>query len=566
MKTSDLQRLDLDHPFVDDPSLLDEAVRKLLGPSRRRFDRLWAYYRNPLRPNDQIGPSCADRPYRQAQEWGLPARVTGTIAGAGVFDSSIAPGIERKEVVIENDIGWRIETMVDFLFGRAIVINSAAPDRARAAQIETLLRHILASNGGLVFLQQLALLGAVYGSVDVLVKYVPEAADDPSLTACATQLLGDLAPSPTANEFDLHPKPDPEALPTAAAGPADRAIDDDKSGSPPDEKADASPAAGASHPSPGAIERLARMVRFEIVEPARSLPLLDPHDCRCASAFATVYQVERKLAPEPSKHRWLTQWLQKNSVDPKRLTVVELITPARWQRFEDATLVAEGENSLGRLPLVHVQNAADPLSYDGPSDVEPLIPLQDELNTRLSDRANRIAMTSFRMYLGKGIDNFTDIPIAPGQMWSTDNPDASVIEFGGESACPSEESHIAGLREAMDKISSTSPIAAGAIKGRIGRLTSAAALRVTMLSLLSKTERKRTTYGLAIAQLCELALAWLDRAGVFPTTPADRAIHIHWPNPIPANEIERLEEAKARLDIGIPRDVVLRELGYAPAM
>jgi len=562
MKT-DLKRLGLDHPLLNDPDLLDEAIRKLLGPARVRFDRLWAYYRNPSRPSEQIDPSNADRPYRQAQEWGLPARITGMIAGTGVFDASLANGIERKEVVIENDIGWRIETMVDFLFGRAIVINSAAPDTDRARQIETLLRHILARNGGLVFLQQLALLGAVYGSVDVLVKYVPESADDPSLTACATQLLGDISHAPV-NEFDLKPKANPEVPPPAATEPVDPAIDD-TSASPTDASADETPATGASHPSPSALERLARMVRFEIVEPARSLPLLDPHDCRCANAFATVYQIERKLAPDAPKHRWLKQWLQKKPVDPKRLTIVELIAPARWQRFEDGVLTSEGDNSLGRLPLVHIQNAADPLSYDGPSDVEPLVPLQDELNTRLSDRANRIAMTSFRMYLGKGIENFTDMPIAPGQMWSTDNPDASVIEFGGESACPSEESHISGVREAMDKISSTSPIAAGAIKGRIGRLTSAAALRVTMLALLSKTERKRTTYGLAIAQLCELALAWLDRAGVFPTTPSERAIHIHWPNPIPANEIERLEEAKARVELGVPREIVLRELGYAPS-
>jgi hypothetical protein len=84
-----------------------------------------------------------------------------------------------------------------------------------------------------------------------------------------------------------------------------------------------------------------------------------------------------------------------------------------------------------------------------------------------------------------------------------------------------------------------------------------------MLALLSRTERKRITYGTAIAQLCELALAWLDRAGLFATRPAERAIYIHWSNPIPANEIERLDEARARLAIGIPRAVVLRELGYA---
>lgn len=552
--TNELKRLSLDHPWLAEPGLLADAIARLLGPQRVRLERLWAYYRNPTRPSDVLDPSTSDRPYRQAQEWGLPPRITGAVSGTGVFDASPLDDIARKEVVIENDIGWRIDMMVDFLFGRPIVINSAAADADRARMIETLLRHILASNGGLAFLQQIALLGAVYGSVDVLVKYVPESADDPARTACATQLLGD---STSANQFDLKPKPDLSgALPSV---PASASASGDESSPSHDSGQDESETARAS-----ALQRLARMIRFEIVEPARALPLLDPSDCRCASAFATVYQVERPVK-QSDRYQWLKQWSLKKP-DMRRLTVLELISAGRWQKYEDDILIDEGDNSLGRLPLVHIQNAADPLAYDGPSDVEPLMPLQDELNTRLSDRANRITLTAFRMYLGKGIDNFTDLPVAPGQMWSTDNPDADVVEFGGTDASPGEESHINAVREALDKLSGTSPIAAGAIKGRIGRLTSAAALRVTMLALLSRTERKRTTYGLAIAQLCELALAWLDTAGVFPTTPEERGIHIHWSNPIPANETERLDEAKARIDIGVPRDIVLRELGYAASV
>lgn len=563
-----LRRLGVQHPLLEDPALLREAANGLLhGPSRHRLQRLWAYYRNPMQTRDTIDTSNADRPYRQAQEWGLPARITGVHSGEGLLDATLAEEVTRKEVVIENDIGWRVDMMVDFLFGRPIVINSAAQDPQRATQIETLLRHILARNGGLIFLQQIALLGAVYGSVDVLVKYTPQDADDPSLTACATQLLGESSHAPSngrkslhsqqlANQYDLHPKPKPstDALPSVPVPVTDDGVPTLPTPGNDDETI-------AQHDPDQMLQRLARMVRFEIVEPARALPLLSVNDCRNAVAYATVYESDQRQKATKTS-RFLHIWGRLRP-DQKRSCVIELISPTHWQRYEDDRLVAEGENALQRLPLVHIQNTADPLCYEGPSDVEPLIACQDELNTRLCDRANRIALTSFKMYLGKGISDFTNIPIAPGQMWGTENPDAEVIEFGGSSDCPSEEAHINGVREAMDKISGTSPIAAGAIKGRIGRLTSAAALRVTMLALLSRTERKRITYGTAIAQMCELALAWLDRAGLFATTPAERAIHIHWSNPIPANEIERLDEAKARLSIGIPRNVVLRELGYA---
>src|SRR5436190_22487633 len=142
------------------------------------------------------------------------------------------------------------------------------------------------------------------------------------------------------------------------------------------------------------------------------------------------------------------------------------------------------------------------------------------------------------------------MPVAPGRMWMTDNNDADVIEFGGDASSPSEDAHISDLREAMDKTSAVTPIAAGAIKGRIGNLTSAAALRVTLQALLAKTEKKRTTYGTAIGQMCELALAWLDHAGLFHTSPDERGIEINWPSPLPENEMERLQEAEAKVRLG----------------
>ncbi len=241
---------------------------------------------------------------------------------------------------------------------------------------------------------------------------------------------------------------------------------------------------------------------------------------------------------------------------------IDMITSRSWRRYQDGKVVAEGNNSLGRVPLVHIQNTAVPFSYSGGSEVEPLIPLQDELNTRLSDRANRITMQSFKMYLGKAIENFDKLPVAPGRMWVSDDPAADVIEFGGDASSPSEDAHLADLRDAIDKASGVTPIAAGVIKDKIGNLTSAAALRVTLQALIAKTEKRRTSYGAAIEQMCELALAWLDRAGLFATLPEERAIEISWPSPLPENELEKLTEAEAKARIGVPKEIVLRELGY----
>jgi hypothetical protein len=176
----------------DIPSLdqIEQRVESLVSCERPRYQRLWAYYRNPMRV---IGSAAGsqDRPYRQAQEWGLPYRITGARAASaiGSIDNDI-DAAARKEVVIENDIGWRIETIVDYLFGKPLVLRSAAPDPARREAIGELLRHILAANGGILFLQQLALLGSVYGFVDVLVKFDADAAGAFEAATCGTQDLG----------------------------------------------------------------------------------------------------------------------------------------------------------------------------------------------------------------------------------------------------------------------------------------------------------------------------------------------------------------------------------------
>lgn len=503
--------------------LFRDAVDDLLDDQALRYRRLWAYYENPMR----LDPADSDsaRPYRLAQEWGVPSRITGRRGGEEPFDDA-PTGTARKEVVVENDIGWRIDTQVDFLFGRPLVLDSAAPDAARAEKISAILRSIFAAAGGLPFLQQIALLGGVYGSVDLLVKLDPQRTRDllnnrptnPIEGACDTTSLG----AGAATEADAEGEPSPDLLASA--------------------------------------------VRLEIVEPPRALPILDPSDGTLVCAYAQAYRVpEPAPAEEARRDDWLRRLLpsvSQTTAAEKYATIVEVIGPRGWQRYRDASRIDGGPNPLGLVPLAHAQNTVRPFEYEGAGDVEPLIPLQDELNTRLSDRANRIALQSMKMYLGVGIDDFGSEPVQPGRMWSSINPDARVTEFGGDSNSPSEQAAISEVREALDKLSGVNPVASGAIRGRVGNLTSAAALRLTFQSLLARTERKRANYGAMVARACELSLAWLDVVGLFHTEPHERRVKLTWADPIPVDESGRLEQARLKQQIGVDPDLVRRELGY----
>ncbi|MHC4976125.1 MAG: phage portal protein [Planctomycetota bacterium] len=463
-------------PGLESAGLTPDSLTRLLDEhaarSTPRLRRLWSYYRNHDTAATDDGPASR----HLAQRVGLPARLRGERGG----DDRRAP----REIVIENDIAWRIDAMVDFMLREPLTILSTTDDETQRRDIEQILDATLEASGGARLLHDILLLGAIYGHVDVLVN-----TDELFSTRART-----------------------------------RGVD-------------------------SATER-ALSIRIEPIVAERGIPILDPHDYRSTRAYIV--------------HSSIASPLDSTS----RVAITDIYSPTRHVQLHDSAIRHSASNRLGVLPLVHIQNRSQPLHYTGLSEVEPLIPLQDELNTRLSDRANRVTMQSFKMYLAKGIDGFgasgPPVHIGPGQIWATDNPDASIHAFGGDASSPSEDAHIEQIRQALDKTSGITPVAAGVIRERIGQLSSENALRVTFMGMLAKAQRKQLAYGRGITQICGLILTALDRSGVYSTTPAQRQVRVVWPDPIPTSEPDRLEAAQRKITLGIPDERVLAELGYAP--
>jgi len=475
---------------------------------QKRFVKMWDYYANPvqearstIRSDKYVNTS--GRCYVQAQEYGLPPRITGLVrsSNSGAFGGQRVRDVQRKEVVIENDIAWRINAGVEFLFGRPISFVSKSPESQKRLQIESILKAVFWANGGVGFFQDMAVLGSVYGFVDCLVR----ASED--IFAGIDGIYESLS-------FE-------EVL------------------------------------------QLVRTIGLELIEAPRALPILEEDDYKKIRYYVQhSYQKRNALSRSRSFLAKLLSPSRRSSDSRQVVAVTEITSPLAWQRYEDKQLVAESELPWGFLPVVHIQHIAQPYYYEGLSDVESLIPLQDELNTRLSDRASRITFQAFKMYLGKGIEGFEDRPVSPGRMWYTDNPEAAIEEFGGDVATPSEDMHIAEIREAMDKTSGVTPVVAGVLKNKLGNLTSAVALRLTFMGMLSKNERKRFTYTEGLKRIAQMVLAMLDCANIYKTSEEDREIEIIFPSPLPENMMEKLKEAQIKKEVGVPTEQVLRELGY----
>lgn len=465
-----------------------------------RLARFWAYYRNAATLSTAVASgavSGADMPVqrRHAQEAGLPDRFQAGLGfgrSAGADDRS-----PPREIVIENDIAWRVQAMVDFMFGRAVRIGSVASDEALRRPIEALLDAVWERSGGIALFQDMALLGHVYGHVDLLLRV------------------------------------DWRGLRATAGREAGRA---------------------------GALEELAEFFRIEVIEPTRGAPILNPGDYRVIDAYAIrARQTLNDMAPDPSALPW-----KRGSRVRRTRDWVEVHTPGARRVIVDGDVIEEIATPWtgGEVPVAHIQNLSQPFRYEGLGEVEPLMPLQDELNTRLSDRASRVTLQSFKMYLAKGLDGFERGPVGPGIVWSTDNPAASIQAFGGDGASPSEDAHIEQVREAMDKQSGVPPLASGVVRARIGNLSSANALRVTLMGVLSKTARKRVTYGRGIERMCALVLGAIDAAGAARITRRDRRVRLDWPDPVPGSPRDEVDAARGKVELGVGRERVLYELGY----
>ncbi len=121
---------------------------------------MWRYYRNPM----ALSRSGEMQRYDMGQRVGLPTRLIGR------HDSGIDDRSRSREIVIENDIAWRIHTMVDFMFGKPVRLLSTARDEEDRERIERMLDAIWEGAGGVSLLQEMALLGHVYGHVDLVLR------------------------------------------------------------------------------------------------------------------------------------------------------------------------------------------------------------------------------------------------------------------------------------------------------------------------------------------------------------------------------------------------------------
>lgn len=199
----------------------------------------------------------------------------------------------------------------------------------------------------------------------------------------------------------------------------------------------------------------------------------------------------------------------------------------QWTDGEFALLVGDrevtrGPNPYGFIPFVHIPNVRPANEFWGVSDLRDVIPLNRELNERMSDMADVIRFHSDPPVIFKGVREHGTLPVGPGTVWDLpEGAEVELLEWRGQT--PSVQEHVERVMRALHDVAETPKTAFG----DSGRILSGVALETELQPLIQKTLRKRIWWsaGLRRRNRYILRIAELMGLGTF----APYRTRVVWP-------------------------------------
>jgi hypothetical protein len=227
--------------------------------------------------------------------------------------------------------------------------------------------------------------------------------------------------------------------------------------------------------------------------------------------------------------------------------VVERWTADELTVLVDGRAVRQGPNPYGALPFVHVGNLRPPNSFWGVSDLRDVIPLNRELDERVSDQADVIRYHADPPVIFKGVDEHSDLAVGPGTVWDIPaDADVSLLEWRAQP--PAVQAHIEFVLRALYEVAETPRTAFG----DSGRPLSGVALEAELRPLIQKTLRKRVYWTAGLRRRNTLVLQLAERMGLAePGSFAPYHSQVVWPPMLPQDRSREVADAIALVAAGL---------------
>jgi len=200
----------------------------------------------------------------------------------------------------------------------------------------------------------------------------------------------------------------------------------------------------------------------------------------------------------------------------------------------NSSVTFQGVNPYGFIPFIHVPNLAPPGSPWGLSDLEDVIPLNRELDDRLSDQADVIRYHADPPVVFKNVRQHTDLAVGPGTVWDIpENSDVALLEWRGQP--PAVQQHIERVLRAMYDVAETPRSSFGDTEQPF----SGVALETQLQPIVQRTLRRRIVWEPALRQLAQYCLMLAEQFNVGLAQPGQFApyqVRVHWLPMLPRDD------------------------------
>jgi hypothetical protein len=305
-------------------------------------------------------------------------------------------------------------------------------------------------------------------------------------------------------------------------------------------------------------------VRVIPLNPSHCFPEYHPHDRDRILRFKLKYRFWG-TSPEGTRQVY---------------TFTEILTDDSIEQYINDELIDQYENPLGLIPIVHIPNMTISSSPWGQSDIWDIIPLNREMNEKMTEISDIINYHAAPVTIITGA-KASQLERGPKKVWAGLPKDANVynLESRGEMAGAIE--YIGFLKKAMHEITGVPETALGQFQPVSN--TSGVALSIQYQPMMNRFNMKRIHFTKGLEKINELVIR---TCAVFepetliynpslgeppeqdqlpqldPSDPLTYRTQTHWPEPLPIDVLIKLNEVQAKMALGLEsKEGALRLLG-----
>jgi hypothetical protein len=294
-------------------------------------------------------------------------------------------------------------------------------------------------------------------------------------------------------------------------------------------------------------------IRVIPLNPAHCFPEYHPHDRDRLLRFKLKYRFWG-TSPEGTRQVY---------------TFTEILSDDLVQQFINDELIDEYPNALGTIPVVHIPNVTISSSPWGQSDIWDIIPLNRELNEKMVEVSDIINYHAAPVTIITGA-KASQLERGPKKVWAGLPKDANVFNLESRGEMSGALEYIQVIKRTMHEITGVPETALGQMQPISN--TSGVALAIQYQPMMNRFNMKKIHFTKGLERVNEIIIR---TAAVFepqmlvydpskssqpeidqltqldPLDPMTYQTTVHWPEPLPVDQLIKLNEVQAKMQLGL---------------